>query len=49
MKSSNLFSSEAAKFPYTMAQHLCSLVISSPNPDALANFAFHKEKKNFVW
>ena len=27
MKSSNLFSSEAAKFPYTMAQHLCSLTL----------------------
>ena len=26
------------------AQHLCSLGICSPNPDALANFAFHKEK-----
>ena len=35
-----LFTGEASP-----AQHLCSLGISSPNPDALANFAFHREKK----
>lgn len=35
-----LFSGEASP-----AQHLCSRGISSPNPDALANFAFHREKK----
>lgn len=35
-----LFSGKAS-----LAQHLCSLGISSPNPDALANFAFHRGKK----
>ena len=35
-----LFTGEASP-----AQHLCSLGMSSPNPDALANFAFHREKK----